>query len=57
MITEAMRKLLDYFKPKAATPVAPVKSTPAKKQVRSAAPKPAAKKIVAKKVAKKVSKK
>lgn len=54
MITEAMRKLLDYFRPKAPATIAP---TPAKKQVRSAKPKPAAKKVAAKKVAKKVSKK
>ena len=57
MITEAMRKLMDYFRPKTPASMTFTPSTPAKKQVRSAAPKPAAKKIVAKKVAKKVSKK
>lgn len=55
MITEAMQKLLDYFRPKTPAAMTPTPSTPAKKQVRSA--KPAAKKVVAKKVAKKVSKK
>ncbi len=52
MITAAMQKLLDYFRPKApaAKPVAKAKSTPAKKQVRSAKP-------AAKKVAKKAGKK
>lgn len=57
MITAAMQKLLDYFRPKApaAKPTQEVKFTPAKKQVRSA--KPAAKKVVAKKVARKVVKK
>lgn len=57
MITAAMQKLLDYFRPKApaAKPTQEVKFTPAKKQVRSA--KPAAKKVVAKKVASKVVKK
>lgn len=52
MITAAMQKLLDYFRPKAPAvkEVAPVKRTPAKKQVRTA--KPAAKKTT-KKAAKK----
>lgn len=57
MITEAMRKLMDYFRPKTPAAMAPTPSTPAKKRVRSATPKPAAKKVAAKKVAKKVSKK
>jgi hypothetical protein len=57
MITAAMQKLLDYFRPKApaAKSTKEVKFTPAKKQVRSA--KPAAKKVVAKKVARKAVKK
>lgn len=57
MITAAMQKLLDYFRPKApaAKPTEEVKFTPAKKQVRSA--KPAAKKVAAKKVARKAVKK
>lgn len=57
MITEAMRKLMDYFRPKTPAAMTPTPSTPAKKRLRSATPKPAAKKVVAKKVAKKVSKK
>jgi hypothetical protein len=61
MITAAMQKLLDYFRPKApaAKPTEEVKFTPAKKQVRSAKPaaKQPAKKVAAKKVARKVVKK
>jgi hypothetical protein len=50
MITAAMQKLLDYFRPRKPLPKAEVKSTPAKKQVRTA--KPAAKKTTKKAVKK-----
>lgn len=56
MVTEAMKKLMDYFRPKAQTPVAkPVEQAkPArpKKEERRAIAKPAVKKVV-KKVVKK----
>jgi len=59
MVTEAMKKLLDYFRPKAPQPQAPqpqpveqVKPARPKKEERRAIAKPAAKKV-AKKVVKK----
>ena len=57
MVTEAMKKLLDYFRPKApqpqtSQPVEQVKPARPKKEERRAAALPAAKKVV-KKVVKK----
>jgi hypothetical protein len=56
MVTEAMQKLLDYFRPKAQPPVVQpveqVKPARPKKEERRAVAKPAAKKV-AKKVVKK----
>lgn len=54
MVTEAMKKLMDYFRPKTqvAQPVEQVKPARPKKEERRAVAKPAAKKV-AKKVVKK----
>jgi hypothetical protein len=54
MVTEAMKKLMDYFRPKTqvAQPVEQVKPARPKKEERRAVAKPAAKKVV-KKVVKK----
>jgi hypothetical protein len=57
MVTEAMKKLLDYFRPKAQPqapqPVEQVKPARPRKEERRAVAKPAAKKTVAKKAVKK----
>jgi len=58
MVTEAMKKLLDYFRPKApqpqvSQPVEQVKPARPRKEERRAVAKPAAKKTVAKKAVKK----
>ena len=57
MVTEAMKKLLDYFRPKAPQPQTPqpveqVKPARPKKEDRRAIAKPAAKKVVKKAVKK-----